>query len=96
MNIFSSIVLKYYNHVSFEIIDGLINLATSQHSKPQRFDFILNANQLTGRVGKILTARDFPCGKSRDFLGWEIPSKFGKLGNTGQYLIKILNFIVFL
>ena len=34
------------------------------------------------RVGKILTARDFPCGKSRDFPGWEIPSKFGKLGNT--------------
>ena len=48
------------------------------------------------RVGKILTARDFPCGKSRDFPGWEIPSKFGKLGNTGKYLIKILNFVVFL
>ena len=47
------------------------------------------------RVGKILTARDFPCGKSRDFPGWEIPSKFGKLGNTGKYLIKILNFVVF-
>ena len=48
------------------------------------------------RVGKILTAQDFLCGKSRDFPGWEIPSKFGKLGNTGKYLIKILNFVVFL
>ena len=41
------------------------------------------------RVGKIMTARDFPCGK------WD--GKYPqKLGNTGQYLIKILNFVVFL
>ena len=45
------------------------------------------------RVGKILTARDFPCGKSRDFPGWEIPSKFGKLGNTGKYFIKNIYYI---
>ena len=57
---------------------------------------IVLKHKLIYRVGKILTARDFPGGKSRDFPGWEIPSKFGKLGNTGKYLIKILNFVVFL
>ena len=45
------------------------------------------------RVGKILTARDFPCGKSRDFPGWEIPTKFGKSGNTGKYFIKKIYYI---
>ena len=35
------------------------------------------------RVGKILTARDFPHGA-----GWEILSKLAKLGNTGKYLMK--------
>ena len=47
------------------------------------------------RVGKILTARDFPCGKSRDFPGWELPSKFVKLGNTGKYFIKKIYNIFF-
>ena len=36
------------------------------------------------RVGKILTAWDFPHGKSRYFPGWEILSKLAKLGNTGK------------
>ena len=40
------------------------------------------------RVGKIVIARDFPCGKSRDFPKWEIPPKLGKLGSTGKYFIK--------
>ena len=40
------------------------------------------------RGWQILTARDFPCGKSRDFPGCEIPSKFGKLGNTEKYFIR--------
>ena len=39
-------------------------------------------NALGVRVGIILTARDFPCGKSRD-------GKYPKnLGNTRKYFIK--------
>ena len=47
------------------------------------------------RVGKILTARDFPCGKSWDFPGWEIHPKLEKLGNTitGKYFIKKIYYI---
>ena len=58
-------------------------------SSPLRFILLLS------RVGKILTTRDFPCGKSGDFPGWEIPSKFGKLGNTGKYFIKSIYYIFF-
>ena len=40
--------------------------------------FLFLALGLKNRIGKKLTARDFPCGKSWDFPGWEIPSKIGK------------------
>ena len=50
-------------------------------------------NSISDSVGKILTALDFSCGKSRDFPGWEIPSKFEKLGNTGKYFIKKIYYI---
>ena len=49
---------------------------------------LISSSELSDRVGKKLTARDFPCGKSRDFPGGEIPSKFGKIGKYWEIVYR--------
>ena len=89
-------VVKYHSmRVTRHLRENQIQFEYSLHQ--QRLEHVQSAKYLgititdnldCGRVGKILTARDFPCGKSRDFPGWEIPSNFENLdilGNKNSY-----------